>query len=82
MPQGFMLNLLCVGLLGGGVDLFFVLPVLLLCRLVLGLELGHMRAPLFVFGQLERNLCNDLLEIFFLQVEQQHWQRHTGNSQN
>lgn len=55
-----------VSLLGGCVDLLFVLPVLLLCLVIRALMLSHLSSPLFILDALGWDLCNDLLEIFLL----------------
>lgn len=44
--------LFCIGLLGGCVDLLFVLPVLLLCLVIQGLVLSHLSSPLFILDAL------------------------------
>lgn len=70
-PETRLLSLLSfylfyIGLLGGCVDLLFVLPVLLLCLVIQGLMLSHLSSPLFIIDTLGWDLCNDLLEIFLL----------------
>lgn len=41
-----------IGLLGGCVDLLFVLPVLLLRLVIQGLMLSHLSSPLFILDAL------------------------------